>query len=92
MINVNFEKLLDDCEDLEFLNKFSPYLRETEYRVLLLVCGHTKYGKVPIHRVGKVMKEYWDTYKYISHIKNYTFILQKALMKIEQEKILHGFT
>lgn len=89
---IDYEDLLKQCENLEFLNQFAPYLRETEYRVLLLLCGHTKYGKVTFPQLKKIMRDYWHSYNYRSHIKNYSYIALTALKKIRQEKILHGFT
>jgi cobalamin biosynthesis Co2+ chelatase CbiK len=89
---INYEDLLKQCEDLEFLNQFAPYLRETEYRVLLLLCGHTRHGKVCFTQLKQVMRDYWHSYNYISHVKNYPYIALVALKKIKQEKILRGFT
>jgi len=82
MINNNYEDILSKCEDLNYLNHFAEYLRETEYAILLLICGHTKYGRVPIHVVPSKLKDYWKSLGRPCHIKNVTFILNVALKKI----------
>lgn len=86
-----YEDILHECEDLEFLNRFVDRLRETEYQILLIVCGHTKYGKVPIHMVKPILDKYWKTYKHIGHLKNITYVLNMALRKINTEKMYDKF-
>lgn len=85
------EDILHECENLEFLNRFANKLRETEYRILLIVCGHTKHGKVPIHMVKPILDEYWRTYKNATHLKNIAYVLNVALKKINAEKMYDKF-
>lgn len=87
----NFEKILSDCENLEYLNKFAGRLRESEYRILLILCGHTKHGKVPLSMVKPILDEYWQSYRYHSHLKNIAYVLNVALRKIHNEKIFQSF-
>lgn len=87
----DFEKILSDCENLEYLNKFAGRLRESEYRILLILCGHTKHGKVPLSMVKPILDEYWQSYCYHSHLKNIAYVLNVALRKIHNEKIFQSF-
>jgi hypothetical protein len=83
-MNENLDKLLTACEDLGYLNKFAPYLRETEYRILLLVCGHTRHGKVSLNEVEKLLSEYWEIYDSKNHVKNIKFLITQALKNIQR--------
>jgi hypothetical protein len=83
-MNKNLDELLTACEDLTYLNQFSPYLRETEYRILLLICGHTRHGKVPITEVEKLLNEYWEIYDSKNHVKNIKFLIMQALKSIQR--------
>lgn len=85
-------ELLEKCQDLGFLNQFIDCLRETEYRALLVICGHTKYGKISASEIKIFMTDYWKTHDKPSHVKNYTYILHKALKKVAVEYTLRGFT
>lgn len=85
------EELLAQCEDLEFLNQFAGKLRESEYRILLILGGHTRHGKVPIHMVKPILDEYWNCYKYKAHLKNINYILNIALKKISTQKMYQSF-
>lgn len=89
--NVNYDAILTDCENLEYLNKFAGRLRESEYRILLILCGHTRHGKVPISMVKPILDEYWQSYRYHSHLKNIAYVLNVALRKIHNEKIFQAF-
>lgn len=91
MTIVNFEKILKDCENLEYLNKFASNLREAEYRILLILCGHTKHGKVSLNMVKPILDEYWHSYNYKAHLKNIAYVLNVALRKIHNEKIFQAF-
>lgn len=86
-MNKNIDELLKQCEDLTYLNTFAPYLRETEYRVLLLICGHTRHGKVSIHEITKNLEEYWQIYGNKNHIKNFSYIIKQALNNIQRAKL-----
>lgn len=86
----NLIELLEQCEDLTYLNTFAPYLRETEYRILLLLCGHTRHGKVPISQVKPILDEYWKATNYKCHLKNVAYILTVALRKIQNEKMFQS--
>ena len=86
----NLIELLEQCEDLTYLNTFAPYLRETEYRILLIVCGHTKHGKVPISQVKPILDEYWKATNYKCHLKNVAYILTVALRKIQNERMFQS--
>lgn len=86
----NLIELLEQCEDLAYLNRFAPYLRETEYRILLIVCGHTKHGKVPISQVKPILDEYWKATNYKCHLKNVAYILIVALRKIQNERMFQS--
>lgn len=85
------EDILTQCEDLEFLNQFAGSLRESEYRILLILCGHTRHGKVPLHMVKPILDEYWKTYKFKAHLKNINYILNIALKKISTQKMYQSF-
>ena len=85
-------EVLEKCQDLGFLNQFINCLRETEYRVLLIICGHTKHGQINPSQIKIFMSEYWQTLDKPSHVKNYTYILHQAIKKISMECILRGFT
>lgn len=85
-------EILEKCQDLGFLNQFINCLRETEYRVMLLICGHTKHGKTHPIQIKNIMKEYWNSFECPSHIKNYSYIINQAIKKISVECILRGFT
>lgn len=87
----NFEEVIKNCEDLEYLNKFEPYLRETEYRLLLYVAGHTKHGKVPLNELADRLTEYWFNYGLPSHVKNTLFILNRAVQKINYQQVSDMF-
>lgn len=89
--NVNYDAILSDCENLEYLNKFAGKLREAEYRILLILCGHTKHGKVPLAMVKPILDSYWHSYKFKAHLKNIAYILHVALRKIHNEKIFQSF-
>lgn len=89
--NINYDDILTECEDLEYLNKFAGYLRETEYRILLIICGHTKHGKVPIACVKPILDEYWLSQGYQSHLNNIAYVLNAALRKIHNEKVFKLF-
>jgi galactokinase/mevalonate kinase-like predicted kinase len=89
-MNKNLIELLEQCEDLAYLNIFAPYLRETEYRILLIVCGHTKHGKVPISQVKPILDEYWKATNYKCHLKNVAYILTVALRKIQNERMFQS--
>jgi hypothetical protein len=89
--NISLEDVLQECENLEFLNKFSGILRETEYRILLIICGHTKHGKVPIHMVKPILDSYWHTYNYKAHLKNVGYIMNIALSKIRTANLYQSF-
>lgn len=86
----NLIKLLEQCENLTYLNTFAPYLRETEYRILLLLCGHTRHGKVPISQVKPILDEYWKATNYKCHLKNVAYILTVALRKIQNERMFQS--
>lgn len=86
----NLIELLEQCEDLTYLNTFAPYLRETEYRILLLLCGHTRHGKVPISQVKPILDEYWKATNYKCHLKNVAYILTVALRKIQNERMFQS--
>lgn len=86
-MNKDLDDLLKECEDLSYLNKFAPYLRETEYRVLLLICGHTRHGKVPIYEVTKKLEEYWRIYGNENHVKNISYLIVQALNNIQRAKL-----
>lgn len=88
--NEDYLQILLQCENLEYLNQFSGFLRETEYRILLIVCGHTKYGKVPISQVKTILDEYWKTNNYRCHLKNVVYILNVALRKIQNERMFQS--
>ena len=83
----NLIDLIEQCEDLSYLNKFAPYLRETEYRILLLICGHTRHGKVPVYEVSNLLGEYWQIYGNKNHIKNITYLISQALNNIQRAKL-----
>lgn len=83
----NLIKLLEQCEDLTYLNTFAPYLRETEYRILLLICGHTRHGKVSIFEITKKLEEYWQIYGNKNHVKNIPYLIRQALNNIQRAKL-----
>lgn len=83
----NLIDLIEQCEDLSYLNKFAPYLRETEYRILLLICGHTRHGKVSVYEVTNLLGEYWEIYGNRNHIRNSTYLISKALNNIQRAKL-----
>lgn len=85
-------EVLEKCQDLGFLNQFTSCLREAEYRVMLLICGHTKYGKTHPIQIKNIMKEYWNSLECPSHIKDYSYIIHQAIKKISLECIIRGFT
>ncbi|MBU3682107.1 MAG: hypothetical protein FGM16_09235 [Flavobacterium sp.] len=87
----DFDEILKACEDLEYLNKFAGCLRESEYRILLILCGHTRHGKVPLSMVKPILDEYWHSYNYRAHLKNIAHILNVALRKIYNERIFKSF-
>ena len=83
----NLIDLIEQCEDLSYLNKFAPYLRETEYRILLLICGHTRHGKVSIFEITKKLEEYWQIYGNKNHVKNIPYLIKQALNNIQRAKL-----
>ena len=83
----NLIELLKQCEDLAYLNRFAPYLRETEYRILLLLCGHTRHGKVSIFEITKKLEEYWQIYGNENHVKNIPYLIRQALNNIQRAKL-----
>lgn len=87
----DFESILKACEDLEYLNNFAGCLRESEYRILLILCGHTKHGKVPLCMAKPILDEYWHTHNHESHLKNIAHILNVAISKIHSEKVFRAF-
>jgi hypothetical protein len=89
-LNEAYTQILSHCENLEYLNQFSGFLRETEYRILLIVCGHTKHGKVPISQVKPILDEYWKAANYKCHLKNVAYILMVALRKIQNERMFQS--
>jgi len=88
--NPNLDEILNNCENLEYLNRFAGILRESEYRILLILGGHTKYGKVAIKDVKPILDEYWKLYKFKAHLKNINYILNIALIKIRNANILQS--
>lgn len=89
--DVSLDEVLQECENLEFLNKFSGILRETEYRILLIICGHTKHGKVPMHMVKPILDSYWHIYSYKAHLKNISHVMNIALRKIRTASLYQSF-
>lgn len=81
-MDIHLEKILENCKDLAYLNKYADYLRETEYRILLLVCGHTRHKFISIHSVCDYLEEYFDIYENQTHVKNITYLLDVALKKV----------
>lgn len=81
-MDMHLEKILENCKDLAYLNKYANYLRETEYRILLIVCGHTRHKFISIHSVCDYLKEYFDVYENKTHVKNITYLLNVALKKV----------
>lgn len=86
-INQEPEDILTACENLEFLNQFAGRLRETEYRILLILCGHTRHGKVSLQQVKPILDEYWNSVEKRSHLKNIQYVLSRAINKIKTESI-----
>ena len=89
--DMQMDDILLACENLEYLNQFAGRLRETEYRILLIICGHTRHGKVPIHQVKPILDEYWHSVKCKVHLKNIHFVLNRAINKIKTEVIYLNF-
>lgn len=89
--DINPEDILTACEDLQYLNRFAGRLRETEYRILLILCGHTKYGKVTLDQVRPILNEYWQSLGKQSHLKNIPFVLNKAINKIKAQAFYLNF-
>lgn len=83
-MNKNIDDLLKQCEDLSYLNRYAPYLRETEYRILLLICGHTRHGKVPLEKVVNLLDEYWEIYDTKNHVKNIKYLVTQAIKNIQR--------
>ena len=77
-----YDETLKKCEDLTFLNKYHIFSRETEYRILLILCGHTRHGKKYSHDITEVLKEYFNQYGNDTHVKNIHFLIEAALKKI----------
>lgn len=82
-----YENLLSKCEDLAFLNYYQTHLRETEYRILLILGGHTRHGKQNLSDVRKSLSEYFKQYGNHTHIQNIDYIIQSALRKILSAQI-----
>lgn len=83
--DLQIDEILTACENLEFLNQFAGRLRETEYRILLILCGHTRYGKVNLQQVKPILDEYWESVQKKGHLKNIQFVLNRAINKIKAE-------
>lgn len=77
-----YEDLLSQCEDLSFLNRYQTFLRETEYRILLILCGHTRHGKQRFSDVRRTLAEYFNQYGNPTHVQNIDYLVQNALRKI----------
>lgn len=77
-----YENVLTQCEDLAFLNKFQRCLRETEYRILLIVCGHTRHGKQSLKDIKRLLTEYFNQYDKPTHVENFNYLIDNALKKI----------
>lgn len=82
-----YENLLTKCEDLAFLNYYQTYLRETEYRILLILGGHTRHGKQTLSEVRSSLSEYFKQYGNRTHVQNIDYIIQSALRKILSAQI-----
>lgn len=85
------EEILTACENLEYLNRFAGRLREAEYRILLILCGHTKYGKVSLAQVRPILNEYWESLGKEAHLKNIPFVLGRAINKIKTQSLYLNF-